>query len=416
MGQTRASSKRRGSIETLPSGSLRVKVYAGYDPVSGRRHYLDEVVPAGPRAAAEAEKVRTRLLHEVDERRNPKTRSTVNQLLDRYLETLAVEPTTRTRYEGIIRNYLRPALGQLPLSKLDADLLDRFFGQLRRCRERCNGRTKHIKHRTHREHECDEQCQVVPCRPLSASSARQTHWVLNAALSRAVRWRWIGRNPLEANEPPPPPASNPSPPSADEAARLLQEALKDPDWGAFVWTAMTTGARRGELCSLRREDVDLDARLMHIRTGLKLVGRKWTRRDTKTHQQRRIALDDETVAVLSEHVARVDGRAAQLGLDVGRDGYLFSLAPDASTPLLPDTATQRYERMAERLGIRTTLHKLRHYSATELIAAGVDVRTIAGRLGHGGGGTTTLKVYAAFVNEADQRAAAALARRMTRPK
>lgn len=68
MGQSQGSSNRqRGSIETLPSGSLRVKVYAGYDPVSGRRHYFDEVVPTGPRAAAEAERVRTRLLHEVDE-------------------------------------------------------------------------------------------------------------------------------------------------------------------------------------------------------------------------------------------------------------------------------------------------------------------------------------------------------------
>src|SRR3954466_1851849 len=161
--QTRRSWNRQcGSIDTLPSGSLRVKVYAGYDPVSGRRLYLDEVVPAGPRATSEAEKVRTRLLHEVDEQRNPKTRATVNQLLDRYLETRAVEPTTRTRYEGIIRNYLRPALGRLPLSKLDADLLDRFFGQLRRCRERCNGRTKHIKHRTQREHVCDERCEVAP--------------------------------------------------------------------------------------------------------------------------------------------------------------------------------------------------------------------------------------------------------------
>lgn len=56
----------RGSIESLPSGSLRAKIYAGYDPVSGKRHYLDEVVPTGPRAAAEAEKVRTWLLREVD--------------------------------------------------------------------------------------------------------------------------------------------------------------------------------------------------------------------------------------------------------------------------------------------------------------------------------------------------------------
>ena len=53
-----------------------------------------------------------RPLPEVDERRNPKTRATVNQLLDRYLETLDVEPTTRTRYEGIIRVHLRPGLGR----------------------------------------------------------------------------------------------------------------------------------------------------------------------------------------------------------------------------------------------------------------------------------------------------------------
>jgi len=45
-------------------------------------------------------------------------------------------------------------------------------------------------------------------------------------------------------------------------------------------------------------------------------------------------------------------------------------------------------------------------------ASGVDVRTVAGRLGHGGGGTTTLKVYSAFVAEADQRAAGSLAGRM----
>jgi hypothetical protein len=42
----------------------------------------------------------------------------------------------------------------------------------------------------------------------------------------------------------------------------------------------------------------------------------------------------------------------------------------------------------------------------------VDVRTVAGRLDHSGGGTTTLRVYAAWVGEADQRAAAGLASRL----
>lgn len=55
------------------------------------------------------------------------------------------------------------------------------------------------------------------------------------------------------------------------------------------------------------------------------------------------------------------------------------------------------------VGIRTTLHKLRHYSATELIRAGVDVRTVAGRLGHSGA-TTAVTYCAAWVQEADQRA------------
>jgi integrase len=310
----RGSEALAGAIEQLPSGSLRVKVYAGYDPLTGRRHYLTEIVPAGPKAAAEADRVRTRLQSQVDERRNPTTRATVNQLLDRYLEVLDVEPTTRARHEGIIRVHIRPALGHLPLAKLDGDLLDRFYAQLRRCRERCDGKSRHVKHRTQREHECDESCVAVPCKPLSASSIRATHWILSAALARAVRWRWLGRNPIESTGPPAPVRSNPSPPSPAEAARLLNAAWEDPDWGAFVWTAMTTGARRGELCSLKREDVDLDAGTLFVRTGLKLVNGRLVRSETKTHQQRRIALDPETVEVLREYMARVDRRAELLDL------------------------------------------------------------------------------------------------------
>jgi integrase len=70
--------------------------------------------------------------------------------------------------------------------------------------------------------------------------------------------------------------------------------------------------------------------------------------------------------------------------------------------------------MAARLGIKTHLHALRHYSATELLTAGVDLRTVAGRLGHGGGGATTFKVYAAWVAAADRKAAEILASRMPR--
>jgi hypothetical protein len=42
----------------------------------------------------------------------------------------------------------------------------------------------------------------------------------------------------------------------------------------------------------------------------------------------------------------------------------------------------------------------------------VDLRTVAGRLGHGGGGATTLRVYAAWVAASDRKAAEILGSRM----
>jgi hypothetical protein len=121
-------------------------------------------------------------------------------------------------------------------------------------------------------------------------------------------------------------------------------------------------------------------------------------------------LDPQTVALLTAHREVSEGRCAALGVKLDPATYLFSPAPDGSTPWPPRSLTLRFGRLARKLELRSTrLHSLRHYSATELIAAGTDVRTVAGRLGHGSGGATTLKVYAAWVDEAGQRAATTMA-------
>ncbi|MGH3978216.1 MAG: tyrosine-type recombinase/integrase [Pseudonocardiaceae bacterium] len=180
----------------------------------------------------------------------------------------------------------------------------------------------------------------------------------------------------------------------------------------LVWLTMVTGFRRGELCAIRWRHLDLTTGVLMLERSIgQRSGRTWEK-DTKTHQHRRIALDAGTVALLGEHRRRCQARAAALGLELGDDGFVFSLDVDGSTHLKPDSVSQRYSKLAARLGITTTIHKLRHYSATELIAAGVDVRTVAGRLGHGGGGTTTLRVYSAWVAESDQRTATSLFARL----
>jgi integrase len=407
----KARARLRGEIEALPSGSLRVRVYAGIDPVSRKRHYLVETVPAGPKARREAEKVRTRLLAEVDEKRNPRTRATVGQLLDRYMEMLQVEPTTRITYDAYIRNHIRPMLGSVPVGSLDGEILDSFYTDLRRCRSHCRRRNV-IEHRTKVAHECDERCGPHRCVPLADSTIRQIHGILSGACSRAVKWRWLGTNPIAQAEPPSPPRPDPRPPTPEQAARIASAAWQDLDWGMLVWLALMTGARRGELCALTWDRLDFAAGVLTIRSSIAQSGGKTWEKDTKTHQQRRITLDEQTLTLLRGYLRRCTERASAVGVSLPPDGRIFSPSPDGGIWINPDTVTQRYTRMCARLGWDMNLHQLRHYSATELIGAGVNVRTVAGRLGHGGGGATTLRVYSAWISEVDQRAAGALAGRM----
>ena len=100
-----------------------------------------------------------------------------------------------------------------------------------------------------------------------------------------------------------------------------------------------------------------------------------------------------------------------VGETLDRASFVFSAAPDRSRPRNPSAMSHRFKRLADRLGIDAHLHTLRHYAATELLTAGVDLRTVAGRLGHGDG-SITLRHYAAWVSHADQRAASILSHRL----
>ncbi len=393
-----------------------MRVYAGIDPITKRRHDLVEVIPAGPRAASLAEEARVRLLHEVYQRRHPRTNATVNQMLDRYFKEADWEYNTRETYRGYVAKHIRPFLGEEKVGSLDDGIMESLYAEMRRCREHCKNPRGMVDHRTERAHECDERCTPHKCRPLLASTIRQIHFIMSGAVKRAVKWKWIGFNPISGAEPPAKPKSNPKPPSPEQAARIVTEAFRDPDWGTLVWLTMVTGHRRGELCGIRWRHVDIIRGVLHLERAIGQRGRTKWEKETKDHQDRRVTLDPETLQLLRDHRARAEARAVFLGVEVADDSFVFSRQADGSTHLLPDSVGQRFRKLTSRLGIDSSIHKLRHYSATELIAAGVDVRTVAGRLGHGDG-TTTLRTYAAWVSEADQRAAGSLAARLpTRPE
>ena len=260
------------------------------------------------------------------------------------------------------------------------------------------------------------ECAPHVCRPLSPAMIRQIHFTISAALSAAVRWDWIKANPADVARKPRLPAPQPDPPNPEEAAQILAAAWEqDDDWGTLVWLTMVTGMRRAELLALRWADVDLAEGVLDIRRSYVHIGGRGVEKDTKTHRMRRIALDSETVDVLRAHRERYEAASRAVGVEPTDDAFLFSYDILHGRPCNPHGVSHRYSEMCANLGIDTHLHELRHYSATELLAAGVDLRTVAGRLGHSGGGATTLRVYAAWVSASDRRAAEILGHRMQRP-
>ena len=128
-------------------------------------------------------------------------------------------------------------------------------------------------------------------------------------------------------------------------------------------------------------------------------------KDTKSHAARRISLNDDTSAILEVQRDRVKHRAAMRELAFNDDGYVFTTTADGSEPLHPDTITGRFGRVQKRAGLKgIRLHDLRHLHATQLLAAGVPVPTVSGRLGHASS-ATTLNVYAHFLEASDRDAA-----------
>jgi integrase len=168
--------------------------------------------------------------------------------------------------------------------------------------------------------------------------------------------------------------------------------------------------RRGELCGLRWSDVDLDNGVLSVSRSVVVDFGGVAEKSTKTDRGRRIALDAVGVALLGQHRAQVDDWARQAEVTVGPDSYVFSPYVNGCKPFRPDNVTGFFTRVRDSLGyFDVRLHDLRHFTATQLIGAGVDVRTVAGRLGHSDA-SVTLRVYSHVLEERDRAAAATLGR------
>jgi integrase len=403
---------------------LQVQVYAGRDPLTGRKRWVSRQVPGQTKQShREAKKVEAELLEQVDRGHHRGSSSrTVAELIERWFrwrqQVRPISPVTLANYRGAIDRYILPTLGRAKVQQVDPSTIDALYehvrargGKCRHCWQRVRRGIPPLRvgERYRPRPGADEEVHRLDCTkgwPLSASAVREVHTVLSGAFKQALVWGWTAHNPVKQATAPSVRSSGVSPPDTAGVARLLMVAMKeDPELGLFLRLAVVLGARRGELCGLKWRDVDLDNGEVFIAGGVvRVAGRPLIDKDTKTHAKRRVAIGADTAELLKSYRVRQVQAALASGASLPPDAYVFSQRLDGSRPASPDGVTHRFQQLATRLGVRARLHDLRHFMVTQLVAGGVDWRTVSGRAGHADG-HMTLGTYAHFQQAQDRHAA-----------
>ncbi|HTX01896.1 MAG TPA: site-specific integrase [Acidimicrobiales bacterium] len=375
----------RGTKRQRKPGVWELRVYVGNDPKTGRPLQTSKTFHGGAR---EADAALRALVESRAPSRTDGVGATFGQLLDEWLaecERLELSPTTLRNYRSQIKSTLRPALGKVTLARLTAKHLDDFYGTLK-------------------------------ARGLSARTVHHYHATISAALHQAVRWGWVRQNVASLAKAPKIVHHRVSVPSVALVRRVVEVAEeRDPEVAALLMFAALTGMRRGELCGLRWSDVELELGRVEVARSVVVVSGGVAEKSTKTNRARYVALDPVGVGLLKARLEDASSAARDAGVELLADGYVFSPELDGSEPFRPDYLTSfftKVRKVADAPEVR--LHDLRHFTATQLIGAGVDVRTVAGRLGHSDP-SLTLRVYGHVIEERDRAAAAVMGRLLSVP-
>jgi integrase len=202
---------------------------------------------------------------------------TVGAYLEEWLKHKAgkVQASTLHSYTNIIEWHLKPNIGRLRLDGLQPKHVDHLHKTLQ---------AKKLAHRT----------------------LEYAHVILHGALAYAVRLEMLPRNVADAVKIPRRNGQKAEMRvwTTEQAAQFLEHARTHRLFG-FFYTAITTGMRRGELLGLRWQDVDLEKRVLRVRSTLVEIRGQLSRSEPKTRASKRmIALSPDTVTVLLEHQQR----------------------------------------------------------------------------------------------------------------
>ncbi len=330
--------RQKGHIRERSRGSWELRYSLGTDPATGKRRTVTTSVK-GKREAAEREL--RRLLRSIDtgEHVDP-TRMTVREWLMTWLAAVRAEisPKSHERYTEIVQNFLTPALGNLPITKLTpVDIQKAYNGWATGGRrDRKSG-------------------------GLSPRTRRHIHRIMRAALFRAVEQQLIARNPADAFRKRLPKVERREllTLSTKQSVQLL-EAIKHTRTYWPTLLALTTGMRRGEVLGLRWKNVDLESAMVRVVESIEQTKSGLRFKAPKTERSRAVTLPAFAVDALRQRQAEQAEELEMLGIRQNGDTLVCGQAD--GRPLQPRSLTHEFTRLIARIPElpRVRFHDLRH--------------------------------------------------------
>lgn len=285
-------------------------------------------------------------------------RMTVAQWSERWATSEQVQslrPQTRSRYEGILRTDVVPAIGTMDLGTV---------------------RPRHVGLVLDHARE----------RGLSPRSVTQVRAVASSMMRAAVDAEIIDVNPVAGVRAPKAERPKLITPTVEELTAVIEKA-RGTVWEIPLLLAATTGMRRSEVLGVTWANVDLDAARLTVTGGLQRRelpegGSRLETFDVKTDRSRRtFALPAMTVERLRRWRTEQLERRVALG-PAWTDHDLVCERGDGC-PLDPDAMSNGFRRIAKEAGLEgVRLHDLRHGVATALLKGGVHPAIVSAVLGH----------------------------------
>lgn len=336
------ATKRRGrrsfgAVRKLPSGRYQ----ASYLDPHGKRINAPETFTA--KVDADAWLAVQRAAIETGSWRGRDDRVTVGEYAEGWFASLKVKPRTRYNYRATYDRWILPTFGTTPMTAVTTAMVRKWLGVF----------------------------------PESKPMARaQGYKVLARIFRDAVADGVVADSPVKVRG------------AADYRAKREGHALTVPEVLAIaekmpagrellVTLAAFCALRPGEVLALRRRDIDVKARTVHVREtasakygGTEYIGPAKTAASIRVVHYPSV-LDEAVKAQLQDHAT------------AGPMGHLFPRRTDPSQPLAYSTFGASFRAAVQAAGLEDVKpHDLRHTGATLAAGTGATVRELMARLGH----------------------------------